>query len=658
LDGDWAKSHGYEVLDGSRLCLGGTRYANQFKARLADLVGRYGIHHLKLDGYAAECSQPGHGHEPGDLSAEPIAEGIIAAMEAARGANPNVWLETTCFGWHASPWWLFHANSVLGDYGDDAPFGRCPAPVYRESYTTARDFFNLQGAYLLPTPVVAQEVLGIIHQSPEPFLNDAVMTVMRGHAFLPLYVNPKFMNDARWNALAGLLRWARNHSDLLEETVPLLPASWQQGRLPRFTDEAVMPREPYGYAHIKNDAGLIVLRNPWFAPQSYALKLDRQLGFSAAAKDLSAQSVYPEPRRYGQRLKYGDAFDVLLAPYETLVLAFNARGSADHTPQALSTNRNCIRVLNRQAKLQRVEFREAAAWHGPDWTCPLGNVSAAIRLTCEANVRVTAPQTELLLLYEGKQTPAAPFGRLTVNGRQVEVKTTSSDAGWADSGLPVREHWLFVRAPLEKGDNTIFLEQFAAHDCTQVSAWLWATKPGEASTNPKALPQPELISLDGAALLAPTDVARLPSETERVDRPVERIDGRFLDALEPVSVSQGWGTLQKNRSVWEKPLTIGNRQFLRGLGTHAPSTIIFSLDGQYRRFQAWAGADANTRPSVTFEVWVDGVQKWRSDLMTRETPAAWVDVDILGAKKLKLVVGDAGDLTSDHADWAEAKLLR
>ena len=315
-------------------------------------------------------------------------------------------------------------------------------------------------------------------------------------------------------------------------------------------------------------------------------------------------------------------------------------------------------MLKCQSKLQRVEFREAAAWHGPDWTCPLGNVSSAIRLTCEANVRVTAPHTELLLLYEGKQTPAAPVGRLTVNGRQVEVKTTSSDAGWAAAVLPVHEHWLFVRAPLEKGDNAIFLDQFASHDCTQVSAWLWATKPGEASTNPKSLPQPELISLDGASLLASTDVARLPSETERVDRPVERIDGRFLDALEPVSVSQGWGTLQKNRSVWEKPLTIGNRRFLRGLGTHAPSTIVFSLDGQYRRFQAWAGADANTRPSVTFEVWVDGVQKWHSGLMTRETPAAWVDVDISGAKTLKLVVGDAGDLTSDHADWAEAKLLR
>jgi hypothetical protein len=386
--------------------------------------------------------------------------------------------------------------------------------------------------------------------------------------------------------------------------------------------------------------------------------LDRQLGFSAAAKNLSAESVYPERRRYGQRLKYGDSFDIALAPYETLVLAFNADELAGHLPRASSTDRKLIRVLKCQTKLQRVEFREGDKWHGPDWTCPLGNVSSAIRLTCEANVRVTAPHTELLLLYEGKQTPAAPAGRLTVNGRQVEVKTTSSDAGWAAAVLPVHEHWFFVRAPLEKGDNAIFLDQFASPDCTQVSAWLWATKPGEASTNPKTLPQPELISLDGASLLASTDVARLPSETERADRPVERIDGRFLDTLEPVSVSQGWGTLQKNRSVWEKPLTIGSRRFLRGLGTHAPSTIVFSLGGQYRRFQAWAGADANTGPSVTFEVWVDGVQRWHSGLMTRETPAAWVDVDISGAKTLKLVVGDAGDLTSDHADWAEAKLLR
>ena len=44
-------------------------------------------------------------------------------------------------------------------------------------------------------------------------------------------------------------------------------------------------------------------------------------------------------------------------------------------------------------------------------------------------------------------------------------------------------------------------------DCTKVSVWAWATKPGGAvATYPNALPQPETISLDGAGLL---DVVQL-----------------------------------------------------------------------------------------------------------------------------------------------------
>jgi hypothetical protein len=132
----------------------------------------------------------------------------------------------------------------------------------------------------------------------------------------------------------------------------------------------------------------------------------------------------------------------------------------------------------------------------------------------------------------------------------------------------------------------------------------------------------------------------------------------FLDALAPVSVKQGWGTLQKNRSVWEKPMVINGRQFIRGLGTHAPSRIVFALEGKYRRFQTWAGADGHTYPTVTFEVWVDGVKRWHSGLMTRDTAAAWIDIDVSAAKRLELVVGDAGDFMGDHADWAEARLLR
>jgi hypothetical protein len=197
-------------------CLGGKRYATAFRDRLVDLVQRYGIRHVKLDGYCLECPETDHGHAPGALSAEAVADGGIAAFAAVRKVQPEVWLESTCFGWNPSPWWLFHVNSVIGTFGDDAPRGRVPAPVYRESYTTGRDYYNLQGAARMPVPIVAQEVLGVIHQTPEPFMNDAVTTALRGHAFLPLYLNPAYFDESRWKALAQFLQWSRRNASLLD----------------------------------------------------------------------------------------------------------------------------------------------------------------------------------------------------------------------------------------------------------------------------------------------------------------------------------------------------------------------------------------------------------------------------------------------------------
>ena len=667
LDGVWAKSRGYEALPAGPpgspanfplLCLGGKRYGEQFKVRMADLVGRWGIHHLKLDGCFLECPESDHGHEPGPFSSEAIAGGLIAAVEAARRANPNVWIETTCFGYNPSPWWLFHANSVIGTFGDDAPVGRVPSPVYRESYTTARDYFNLQGAALLPIPAGAQEVLGVVHQSPEPFTNDAIVTVMRGHSFLPLYVNPKYMNDARWRSLAAILGWARANAGLLEHTTPLLPAAWQGGKTPAFTDAGVMPREPYGYAHVRGGRGLVLVRNPWIAPTTYALALDKSLGFTSDARDLSAVSLYPEPRVYGKGLRPGDVVAVPLAPYETVVLSLRSGADVAALPPAAQAVRSQLRVGKSDAALRRITLRGADKAMGPDWTCPLGGANSAVQWTIHAAAQVNAPQAELLLLLEGDKSPVAPIGKLAIDGREVTPTTATSAGGWSATGLPTHEQWTFLRAPLTAGEHRIDFDGFLGDDCREASAWIVAGKPGAIATPAGALPQPERLSLDGAALMAPGRLAQLPAATAAIDRPIERIDGVFLDALEPVSASQGWGKLQKNQSVWEKPMMIGGRRYQRGLGTHAPSKIVYSLDGKYRRFQAWAGADANNSPTVTFEVRVDGVVRWSQGLTTRDTPAAWVDVDIAGAKTLELRVGDAGDVACDHADWAEARLVR
>ena len=58
-------------------------------------------------------------------------------------------------------------------------------------------------------------------------------------------------------------------------------------------------------------------------------------------------------------------------------------------------------------------------------------------------------------------------------------------------------------------------------------------------------------------------------------------------------------------------------------------------------------------------MWADGKKQWEPGLMTRESPAKLVDIDVKGVKTLEPVVGHGpDDITSDHANWANAKLLR
>jgi hypothetical protein len=258
------------------------------------------IEHFKLDGLALSCPETGHGHEPGELGNEAIVEHLTSALDAVYEAAPHVWLEATFTGYCPSPWWLMHVNSVITAYGDDAPHGEVPALPYRESYTSARDFYNLVGSTLVPVPAAAAEVLGIVHQTQEPFINDAVMVLMRGHEFLPTYINPAHMSQYNWQQLARLLDWSRANKGALSHTTPLLPTSWAGG-VPGF--DAVMPRQPYGYAHVGGQSGLIALRNPFIAPASYTLALDERIGVHPAAAGLRLVSLYPENRCYGGQKK-------------------------------------------------------------------------------------------------------------------------------------------------------------------------------------------------------------------------------------------------------------------------------------------------------------------------------------------------------------------
>lgn len=125
------------------------------------------------------------------------------------------------------------------------------------------------------------------------------------------------------------------------------------------------------------------------------------------------------------------------------------------------------------------------------------------------------------------------------------------------------------------------------------------------------------------------------------------------------SITQGWQETRTDASITGQPLTIAGRRYGRGLGTHAPGTMVFKLDGRHKRFAAAVGVDdqGGEAGSVVFTVLLDGKPAFDSGLMKQGQPAKPVALDVSGVTVLTLTCADGGDgVRGDHADWAEARI--
>jgi hypothetical protein len=127
-----------------------------------------------------------------------------------------------------------------------------------------------------------------------------------------------------------------------------------------------------------------------------------------------------------------------------------------------------------------------------------------------------------------------------------------------------------------------------------------------------------------------------------------------------------------DRSFTGRALKCGGRNWVKGLGVYAGTTMTFALDGKFSEFRASAGLDDGAGPlgGVVFEVLVDGQTKWTSGFVRpagtegrgKPSPVAAPRIDVKGAKSLALRVlsGDAEDPwpVADEADWLGAMLVR
>ncbi len=142
--------------------------------------------------------------------------------------------------------------------------------------------------------------------------------------------------------------------------------------------------------------------------------------------------------------------------------------------------------------------------------------------------------------------------------------------------------------------------------------------------------------------------------------PLHADQTNFISALDISQVQQGWGTPHANLSVEGNPLSIGGQKFTNGLGTHADSQCILDLNGKGATFSAAVGVDDEVRKlgSVVFKVIGDGGKLlWTSTEMHGGDAAQEINVDVTGVKQLILEVSGGDDISFDHADWADAKII-
>ena len=139
-------------------------------------------------------------------------------------------------------------------------------------------------------------------------------------------------------------------------------------------------------------------------------------------------------------------------------------------------------------------------------------------------------------------------------------------------------------------------------------------------------------------------------EKARTISVVNMEDYTYLSDIKWKSANSGWRTIQKDKSIEENPIRLtdenGNEvEYEKGIGTHSTSTIVYDLtDKDYSYFTSYVGVDRemknSTAASLEFKVYVDGVLKYESGLMRATDAQKYIELNIDGAKELKLVVTD------------------
>ena len=219
--------------------------------------------------------------------------------------------------------------------------------------------------------------------------------------------------------------------------------------------------------------------------------------------------------------------------------------------------------------------------------------------------------------------------------------------------------------PLSNGDFAVALLNETAATATVSTSASAIGMPGGSSYTLKDLWSKATRSTSGSISASVPSHGTVVYRVTRTGATPPAAGTRQLSDVATVSVTNGWGPIEKDRSNGEQPagdgrtLTIGGTTFAKGLGVHAHSSVGYFLGGRCTSISAEVGIDdeKGNAGQVVFQVWRDGTKVADSGAVTGAQAARHLTANVSGGNNIVLAVTDGGDgINSDHADWANLQV--
>ncbi len=568
LDVGWGVKQGYEKSShGDYYCLASQRYGSAIRKATEVRIRDANLSYYKHDFNWFRCGAKGHLHLPTPRHGfEANVDAQLDLLAYERKLQPGIFLNVTSGAW-LSPWWLMNADAVwmgASDFGYDTHYPQSSPRQWAMSYRD-QHLYKKYRVERVQCPLSALMTHGIIHGrrnrlgGPNETLREwsdyVVMYYGRGVMLKELYLTPSLLNAEWWDVVGRATQWAIHNAATMVHTRMV-------GREPR--NGGV-----YGYVHWSARKGIVLLRNPAPADQTFDLTLaerPRRMGMPTAVWDI--ELVYPYRELLAAPLTAAKPVRLHVPGCSVAVWELVPASSPDPRPRGvrvLAGGRTCrgqdatASVKVTPGSISTVATSSASkpatqpsAGKPPQVTLRLALPSARL------------PRADMLLISRGANV--LPIGPMSVNGKPAAVQKAEG-AGWqmlrvdcaAMTGevtltapiaqtsvpfvfsAPTLEAWLLAEVPLKVVASatrpTTTVPATSTAPATTTSSAPATTRSSTATAKTKPATQPTTTKPK------PTTVASSPAT--RPNRPLPRpyrpdVARRSYCLLKPTPLGPPW----------------------------------------------------------------------------------------------------------------------